>query len=214
MVANTVRILVVDDFELVRRTLCERLAREPGFLVVDSAGSVDEARTKALAHAPDVILMDIDLNRVESLPLTLELSAALPATRILMLSALFHDRYIDFVLQHNLAGYVSKQSALDKLLEAVKVVANGGQYYSRDVRERLIEERAGALRTPLAALTPRQREILVHIANGRSKKDVATELRVSVKTVETHCEMMMKKLGLHDRVNLTRYAIREGLLPV
>lgn len=214
---NRIRVLVVDDHEMVRLTLCERLEREPDVIVVGSAGTPDEAVRLALEHQPNVALLDIDLNGQPSLEATQRIRAGCPSTRLIFVSAFTHDRYIDFALEIGASGFVSKREKLDALVGAVRAVAVGGRYFSAEVSERVLRQPcsggpAVSARSRYSTLTPRQREILVHIAQGRSKRDIAAQLGITVKTVETHCETMMSRLQVNDRVGLTRYAIREGLV--
>jgi len=211
-----VRVLVVDDHELVRCAFCERLSRERRFEVVNSAGDVLSAMVHLQRYRPDVILLDINLGDTDSLDFVRQAQTAAPATRVILVSALVYDRYIDQAMELGVRGYVSKREPMEVLIEAIDTVARGAAYYSAEVRRRLVPTRAGSrgqrLRSRGASLTPRQRQILALIADGRSKIEVADQLGVSVKTVETHCEMMMRRLQVSDRVELARFAIREGLL--
>jgi DNA-binding NarL/FixJ family response regulator len=215
--AKRIRVVVVDYHELVRLTLCVRLVRAPDVVVVGSAGTPDEAVQRAVEHQPNVVLMDIDLNGQTSLDATQRIRESCPTSRLVFVSAFTHDRYIEFAIRIGASGFVSKSEKLDSLVAAVRTVAMGGRYFSADVSQRLLRQpcMSGPAATPrsrYSTLTPRQREILVQIAQGRSKRDIATQLGITVKTVETHCETMMSRLQVNDRVGLTRYAIREGLV--
>jgi DNA-binding NarL/FixJ family response regulator len=213
---STIRVLVVDDHDLVRRSLCDLLDREPDIQVVGSAGEAEDAYTLAVLHQPDIILMDIDLNGTTSLDTTVRIREESPRSRIIFVSAFTHDRYIDFALDVGAFGFISKREAIEGLAAAIRIVATGGRYFSPDVSIRLLRQATGLgpprLRSRLSTLTPRQFEILVLIANGRTKVEIAKSLNITVKTVETHCETMMCRLLVNDRVGLTRYAIRENLV--
>jgi DNA-binding NarL/FixJ family response regulator len=213
-----VRILVVDDHELVRTAICERLARERRFEVVSSAGDEAAALDQMQAHKPEIVLLDINLGETEDLDLVRRARIDFPKSRIVLVSALVYDRFIDEAIELGVRGYVSKREPLDVLIDAIDTVARGGVYYSAEVRHRLVPVRAGSpaqcLQSRGASLTPRQREILRLIADGMSKNDVAAQLGVGVCTIETHCEAMMRRLKLRNRIELTRFAIREGLSEV
>jgi DNA-binding NarL/FixJ family response regulator len=211
-----VNILIVDDHALVRAALAERLAREPGFCVLPSAADADTARQLIACHQPDVILMDIDLAGSESLAVTGELLGNGCPARIIFVTGLIYDRYIDFALERGVRGFVSKGDSPDVLVTAVRAVMRDQVFYSAEVRRRIAPTTpAGGhatIRTRGAVLTPRQRQILGHIAQGKSKSQMAYQIGVSVKTVETHCQLLMDRLGLRDRVALARFAIRERLI--
>lgn len=212
-----IRIMVVDDHDLVRRTLCDRLGREIGFEVVAEAATVEEALCYTHTHDPGIVLMDIDLGDMTGLAATLRIAALKPQAGIIFVSAFVNDRYLEFAVRSHTHGYVTKQESLSVLIEAIRAVAAGGRFFSPRVRERLVANDKGAgtscgLQPRSALLSPRQRQILAHVAQGRSKKEIAGLLYVSIKTVEAHCETLMRRLGLHDRVGLARYAIREEII--
>ncbi|MCB9851360.1 MAG: response regulator transcription factor [Phycisphaerales bacterium] len=212
---NSLRILIVDDHGLVRTALNDRLAREPGIEIVGVAATGPEAMVLAQKHRPDIALLDIDLGGVESLSIAHWMLAGAPRTRVIFVSAHLYDRYLDFALDAGVQGFVSKNEPVSTLIAAIHAVARDATYFSPQVRERLMPPTPGDnanLRTRSAALTPRQREILGQIAMGRAKTDIAYRLGISVKTIETHCEMIMDKLHVHDRVELARLAIREGII--
>jgi two-component system response regulator NreC len=215
MVRAATQILIVDDHVLVRSTMADRLARERGFNVVATTGSPSEVFELVYRLHPDLVLMDIDLDGTESLPLTRQVIQRIPQSRVILVSALIYDRYVDFALENGVRGYVCKDESIDTLIRAVRAVQRGELFYSDRVRARLVPKRKSAdcdeVRSRSASLTDRQREILRQIAQGRSKSEVAANLQVSVKTVETHCEMMMRRLLVNNRVDLARLAIRENM---
>jgi DNA-binding NarL/FixJ family response regulator len=214
--ARPIRVLLADDHTLVRESLSERLNREPDITVVAKAPDADQAIVMAKAHTPDVVLMDIDMPGLICFDAAERIMALLPSARIVFLSAFFNDRYIEQALRIRARGYVTKREPPECVIAAVRQVVDGGVYFSDDVRSRMIVDdqevhlaQAGMTRS--STLTPRELEVLRYIARGMSKKEIATTMSISVKTIENHCGSLMTKLEIHDRVALARYAIREGL---
>ncbi|HPF69922.1 MAG TPA: response regulator transcription factor [Candidatus Krumholzibacteria bacterium] len=215
--SGPVRILLADDHVFVCELLKVRLHDEPGLRVVHAAGDTDRALQAARALAPDVAVLDIDMPGPPVFGVIEKLRAERPALRVMLLSAFVSDHHVQQALDVGAAGYVVKTEPLDVIVEAVRTVAGGGVYFSPDVKERIVVERSGpvlrcAAGTRLALLTPREREVLAAIARGLAKKQVAELLSISVKTVDRHCVQLMEKLQIHDRVDLARFAIREGIV--
>jgi DNA-binding NarL/FixJ family response regulator len=214
--SEAIRILVVDDHALVRGALCEHLQREPGLVVVGTAGTADEAITKAVECGPDIVLMDIDMPGMNCFNAARTIQSLRSDCRIVFLSAFTHDRYIEQALAAKARGYLTKREPPDAVVAAIREVASGGAHFSDEVRSRiLIDQRgatlAGESRSRVSFLTAREIEILQYVARGLSKKEIAATAHLSVKTVDRHCANLMDKLDIHDRVELARFAIREGL---
>lgn len=210
------RILLVDDHELVRTAIAGAIARLVGFEVVGQAASADEAMALALDLRPDLVLMDVDMPGVICFEAVARLRARMPELRVIFLSAYFHDHHIEGALRVGARGYVVKGGPLEVLFDALRAVSEGGEYYSREVRERLAfdGERprlAEKTETRASTLSPREVDVLRYVARGLSKKEIARTMGLSVKTIEHHSASVMRKLDIHDRVELTRFAIREGL---
>ncbi len=213
---RAIRVLLADDHMLVRDVLSERLNREPGITVVAKAVDAEQAVNLSGTHRPDVVLMDIDMPGLICFDAAERIMTLLPATRIVFLSAFFNDRYIEQALRIKARGYVTKREPPEVVIAAVRQVAAGGVFFSDDVRARMIVDvddvrLADEPTTRNSTLTPRELEVLRYIARGLSKKEIASTMSISVKTIENHCGSLMTKLGIHDRVVLARYAIREGL---
>lgn len=211
-----IRILVVDDHALVRGALSERLEREPAFSVVDTASDADEAISKAIASHPDVILMDIDMPGLICFDAARRIMALQPEVRIIFLSAFLHDHYIDQALRAKASGYLTKSEPPETVVRAIREVASGGAFFSDEVQARIMVDKTGAnlgttCTTLAATLTGRETETLRYIARGMAKKEIAETMGISIKTVDRHAANLMAKLDIHDRVALSRYAIREGL---
>ncbi|MEL7474160.1 MAG: response regulator transcription factor [Planctomycetota bacterium] len=214
--APAVRVLLVDDHAMVRQALSERLEREPGLTVVGTASEGDEALEMAGETRPEVVCLDIDMPGRLCFDVARDLMATYDGLRVLFVSAFFHDSYIEDALRVRAHGYVTKGQSLGQIVHAVKEVAAGRMYFSDDVRDRLVVDSSGvrlgaSSTTRLATLTQREREVLRYIARGLSKKDIAAMMGLSVKTIENHTANLMIKLKIHDRVELARFAIREGL---
>jgi DNA-binding NarL/FixJ family response regulator len=208
--ARPARVLLVDDHELVRSALAGAIEGLEGFVVCAQAGRAEEAIALAVEARPDVLVMDIDMPGMICFDAVARIRARRPELRVIFLSAFFNDRYIEEALRVGAAGYVVKGGPLSVLFDALRAVAAGGDYFSAEVRARI----AGPGRetgTRASTLTERQVEVLRYVARGLSKKEIARTMGLSVKTVEHHCGNVMDKLGIHDRVELARFAIREGL---
>jgi DNA-binding NarL/FixJ family response regulator len=213
---DAIKILVVDDHALVRGALCEHLQREPGLAVVATAATADEAITKTVECCPDVVLMDIDMPGMNCFNAARTIQSLRAETRIVFLSAFTHDRYIEQALEAKARGYLTKREPPEAVVAAIREVASGGAHFSEEVRSRIIIDDRGAKlasesKSRASALTTREIEILQYVARGLSKKEIAATAHLSVKTVDRHCANLMDKLDIHDRVELARFAIREGL---
>jgi len=213
---SSLKILLVDDHALLRESLGQMLESEEHFLVVGAAADAEQAIEIALDMAPDIILMDIDMPGVICFDAARRINSLCPKTRIIFLSAFFHDRYIQQALDVKARGYLTKSEPLSKIIHAIKQVAAGRVYFSDQVRSSIIVDTVGvrlanADCTRASLLSSREVEVLRYVAQGLSKKDIARTMHISVKTVEGHTHKVMSKLDIHDRVELARYAIREGL---
>jgi two-component system response regulator NreC len=222
--SENIRVLVVDDHPLVREGIRHVLNEGSGLEVTAEAASGEEALRLAQSHRPDVILLDISMPGESGLKVAAKLRSCVPEARILILS--MHD-HAEFVLgavsvlgavRAGVHGYVLKDSLPVDLRQAVRTVYGGEEFFSPPVARRLSAALRGevpvdAKRQRIESLTKREREVLVHVAMGRSNKEVAVELGISVRTVETHRENLMRKLDIHSVAELTRLALKTGLVP-
>jgi DNA-binding NarL/FixJ family response regulator len=213
---RTITVLLADDHALVRESLGNWLREAADIRIVGEVGSADEAVAVAVRERPDVVLMDIDMPGLLAFDAVRTIRTRCPNTRIIVLSGFFHDRYIEEALSAEASGYITKGESADAVVRAVRAVANGGTYFSPEVQARIVVDTHGARlaaegSTRASTLTPRELEVLRYIARGLSKKDIASIMHLSVKTVDNHSTSLMTKLNIHDRVELARYAIREGL---
>lgn len=213
---SPIRIVLVDDHALVRESLSQMLAGEPDFQIVRTANNAEDAIRAAFETKPDIMLMDIDMPGLICFDAADQILRMVDNVRIIFLSAFFHDHYIEQALRVKARGYITKSEPPQKVIEAVRQVASGRVYFSPEVRSRIIAgdgevKLAGSEQTRAATLSDREVEVLRYLARGLSKKEIATTMHVSVKTVEGHAQKVMDKLDIHDRVELARFAIREGL---
>ncbi len=210
------RILLADDHALVRRGLSLILDAEPDLTVVAEAGDGAEALDLAATRGVDLAILDIAMPRMTGLQAAREMSRRTPGVRILMLSMHDNEQYLFEALKAGACGYVLKSVADRDLVEACRAAMRGEPFLYPGAVTALIRDylqrnqhRGGLLES---LLTPREEEIVKLIAEGHSSKDIADTLVISVKTVERHRANILQKLGLHDRLELTRFAIRAGLV--
>jgi DNA-binding NarL/FixJ family response regulator len=209
-------ILIADDHTLVRDMLTKRLDAEPDLQVVASVSNAAEAVGAAIHTIPDLILMDVDMPGLACFEAIQNIKVRCPDVRVLFLSAFTNDRYIDQALAVQASGYMTKEEPPEVIVHAIRTVLGGAVYFSPKIQSRLIIDAQGIrlarqVQTRSSILTPREIEVLRYLARGLSKKEIARTINLSVKTVDTHSANLMSKLDIHDRVELARFAIREGL---
>ena len=210
------RILLADDHAMVRRGLRLVLDAEPDLEVVAEAGDGAEAVDVALAEEPHLAILDVSMPRLTGLQAAQDLSRRLPDMRILMLSMHDNERYFFEALRAGASGYVLKASADRDLVEACRATMRGEPFLYPKATSALIRDHLERLRDGDAVgrdpLTPRESEIVKLIAEGHTSREIAATLVISENTVERHRANVLEKLGMRDRVELTRYAIRIGLV--
>jgi len=210
------RILLADDHEVVRRGLRMVLDSAPDLEVVAEAGDGAEAIAMARAHTVDLAVLDVAMPRMTGLQAARELSALQPDLRILMLTMYDNEQYFFEALKAGACGYVLKSVADRDLVDACRAAMRGEPFLypgavTALIRNYLDRARSGD-EVPDRVLTAREEEILKLVAEGHSSKEIAEMLFISVKTVQRHRANLLHKLGLRDRLELTRYAIRAGLI--
>ncbi len=214
--AGVTRVLLADDHALVRRGVRLILENEPDLTVVAEAGDGREALALSRVIDVDLAVLDVAMPGLTGLQAAREMSRRSPSPRILLLSMYDNDQYFFEALKAGACGYVLKSVADRDLVEACRAAMRGEPFIYPDaltalMREHLQRARRGE-RLPGNLLTPREEEVVKLIAEGRSSKDIAALLVISVKTVERHRANVLQKLELRDRTQLTRYAIRAGLI--
>ena len=213
----TTRLLLVDDHAVVRSGLRMMLGTQQDVEIVGEAGSAAQALEATALFKPDVILMDIGLPDKTGIEATREIKARFPNVAIVALTIHEDEEYFFQMLAAGAAGYVPKRAAPDELITAIRAAANGEVYLYPSmakmlVRDYLSAEHPAEEKINLDGLTDREHEVLTHLAEGASNNEIASSLVISPKTVERHRENIMRKLNLHSRSDLVRYAIRKGII--
>jgi DNA-binding NarL/FixJ family response regulator len=210
---NPIRILLADDHAVVRQGFRAILSQQADMVIVGEAGNGREVLTLAGQTTPDLIVMDVAMPELNGIEATRRLTSMLPHVRILALSMHKDSIYVREMLKAGAKGYLLKDSGEHDLLEAVRALARGGEYISPSVQSALFSSgRQGGGTTPLDQLTSREREVLQLIAEGKTNKEVATLLNISVFTVDAHRGRIMEKLNVHNVNELVRFAVRNGLI--
>jgi DNA-binding NarL/FixJ family response regulator len=217
-----IRVILADDHNLVRAGLRALLERLPEVAVVGEAANGREALALIAKERPDLALLDIGMPELNGLDAAARIAREAPRTRLVMLSMHANESYVAQAIRLGVAGYVLKESCADELPVLLRAVMAGETYLSPGVSKTLVDVLkaklaaagggAGELDAAGSVLTPRQREILQLIAEGKSTKEIAGTLELSVKTVETHRTQIMERLDIHEVAGLVRYAIRLGLV--
>jgi DNA-binding NarL/FixJ family response regulator len=210
-----IRVLIVDDHAVVREGIRHVLS-DPDFDVVGEASGGKEAISLARALRPDVVVLDISMPDINGLEAAGQLRLLDPAPSILILSIHDHSEYVRRSIEAGAQGYLRKDSSPRELRNAIRAVHEGGTFFSAPAARHLIDAlaRGGADSGENGdTLTPRERDVLVEIARGFTNKEIAATLGVSVRTVESHRESLLRKLDVRGTAGLTRFAIAAGLLP-
>ena len=212
-----IRLLLADDHAVVRSGLRLLLEAQPDMAIIGEAENGADAIRRAAELAPDVVLMDIEMPGMNGIEATRRIKAQAPATAVLALTMYEDDQYFFEMLRAGAAGYVPKRAAPDELVSAIRAVSRGevflypslaGRLVQDYLQRRSVEEQA----PPADELTPREQEVLTLIAQGLSNNEISDQLVISAKTVDRHRENIMRKLNLHNRVDLVKYALRKGLI--
>lgn len=199
------RLLIVDDHALVRAGLRARLALEPGIAGVDEAGSGEEALERLAAEAPDLLLVDISMRGMNGIELLRRVREQHPAVRTIVLSMFNHREYVIAAVRAGARGYVLKDGPLDEIVDAVQAVWRGGRWWSRPVADLVLGVPASE-----PQITEREREVMLMLAHGASNRQVAAELAISVRTVESHRFNLRRKLGVDSASELLKLAVAYG----
>lgn len=208
------RIILADDHMMIRQGLRSLIGRQDGMEVIAEASDGRQAVELAHQLKPDVIVMDISMPNLNGIEATRRILGESPATRIIALSMHADSEFVTRMIEAGARGYMLKDCAFEELIAAIHTVLSGRSFMSPGIAAAAggqARAPAAPTRTALSSLTPREREVLQLIAEGKSTKRVAADLAVSVKTVETHRHNIMEKLGIHTVAELTKYAIRQGL---
>ena len=213
---NSIRVLIADDHALVRAGIRALVERIDDVVVVGEAGKGSEALELVRELSPDLILLDITMPDGNGFDVLDQVTKLYPEIRVIVLTVHEAGEYALRAVREGAAGYLPKSAASIELEQAIQTVIRGERYISPETAQNTIFEvtNRATKRDLLATLSPRQREVLRLIAEGKTTKQIAQVLEISVKTVETHRAQLMERLGIHDVAGLVRYAIIVGLIEV
>jgi two-component system response regulator NreC len=206
-----IRVVLADDHVLVRQSLKSLLERE-GFKVVGEASDGHEAIRRVNSMHPDIAVVDISMPIVNGVDVARELRRSSPTTKSILLTQHSEGEYIFEALEVGVKGYVLKSQAVGDLVQAIKQVSRGQPYFSPGVSGALVEAFHSKSERRRDVLTARERQVIRLIAEGKSTKDVASLLGISIKTAESHRTALMKKLNIHEVASLVLYAVRRGIV--
>ena len=214
-----IRVLIADDHTLVRQGIRLLLETQPDLQVVGEAGDGLEAMRLASELKPDVVLMDIAMPAVDGLEATRQIKRVQPQAQVLALTMYEDEDYFFKILAAGAAGYVLKRAAASDLISALHVVSRGEVFLYPAIAKKLVADYVSRMKAPgtqvdsaLNTLTPREHEVLALIADGLSNREIADRLVVSLSTIQSHYAHIGRKLNLHNRTELVKYAIRHGLI--
>jgi len=208
------RILLADDHKIMRDGLCSMLAKEEGVEVIGESENGRTAVELAQALKPDVVIMDIGMPDLNGIEATRQIVADAPRVKVLALSIHADRRYVMSMLRAGASGYLLKECAFEELVHAVRAVVANRTYMSPAIADIVVDSVRHPSQDEIPAdsvLTAKEREVLQLLAEGMTTKEIASQLQVSAKTVETHRQHIMNKLDVHSVAELTKYAVREGL---
>jgi len=205
------RILLADDHALIRQGL-RALLEKQGFQVVAEASNGQEALRSAEKTQPDVAIIDINMPLLNGVDAARELKKSSPKTKVMLLTQHDEDQYVAASLRAGVRGYVLKSQAADDLVHAIQEVCRGSVYLSPNISGAVVDAYLSRTDDSPDPLSGRERQVLQLVGEGKSTKDIAVHMGISVKTAESHRARLMKKLDIHETASLVRYAIRHGLI--
>ncbi len=206
-----IRVVLADDHALVRQSLKSLLERE-GFQIVAEASDGQEALRHVQSLRPDIAVMDISMPTLNGLEAARQLNLSNPQTKTILLTQHDEEQYLSEALEAGVKGYVLKSQVANDLIQALRQVSRGEVYLSPGVSGAIMEAYRSKAHKPKDPLTGRERQVLQLIAEGKSTKDVASLLGISVKTAESHRTRLMQKLDIHETASLVLYAVRRGIV--
>jgi len=215
---NKITVLLADDHDIVLEGLRMLLSLENDMKVISEAKTGREAMRMAQKLHPNVVVMDIAMPTLNGLEATRQILKAVPATKVLVLSAHSDDAYVDQFIALGASGYINKQSTMQVLAKAIREVHKGKIFFGPSISKRLHDRNRtslngkGQIKKKNVLLSAREVEVLQLIAEGMANKQIASELEISIKTIEKHRQHLMEKLNIHDTAGLTRYAISTGII--
>jgi two-component system, NarL family, response regulator NreC len=205
------RIVLADDHVLVRQGLKSLLEREHFQVMAEASDGQDAVRLIEM-HQPDIAILDISMPTLNGIDAARGLSRSVPKTKVILLTQHEEEQYIHEALEAGVKGYVLKNQVANDLIQAIRQVGRGEFYLSPGISRAVMEAYRNKSERPADPLTTRERQVLQLIAEGKSTKDTASVLGISVKTAESHRMRLMQKLNIHETASLVRYAVRRGLI--
>jgi DNA-binding NarL/FixJ family response regulator len=206
-----IRILLADDHQIVRQGL-KALLEQEGFKVVGEAGNGHEATKLAQELGPDVAVLDLAMPLMNGIGAAKAIGQVSPSTKIIVLTMHTEAQYVLEALRTGIRGYVLKSRAASELVQAIHEVSRGSTFLSSDISDTVVDAYLNKVDMPNDSLSPRELQVLQLVAEGKTTKEVAVLLNISVKTAESHRTRIMEKLDVHETASLVRYAIRRGLV--
>jgi DNA-binding NarL/FixJ family response regulator len=211
-----IKLIILDDHQLIRDGIKALLSGSDQIEIITEAASAEEFIQKLRFHSPDIALVDISLPGISGIKLTQQLSVSHPGIKVLILSMHLNEEYISNAMKAGAKGYLPKNTTREELISAIRTVAEGGRYLGKEVSEVIT---SGFLRRSTSgipgeneALSRRETEILKLTAEGLGNKEISDKLFISIRTVESHKNHIMQKLGLKSAVDMVRYAIKHGIV--
>jgi DNA-binding NarL/FixJ family response regulator len=208
------RVLLADDHPVIRHGIAACLNNHENLEVVGEASDGKETLRKAKELSPDIILMDIDMPHTNGLAVTEMLRKELPQIKVLILSMSNSATFVPRILQSGARGYIAKDAPTEELVKAIETVQRGDTYFGEDVAQIALKQFMGGNSAGASnrELSPRERDVLIGIAKGLSNKEIASQLNIGTRTVETHRDNLMRKLDIRSVGGLTKYALANGLV--
>lgn len=209
---QTISVFLADDHTVVRQALAEMIARESGFRIVGQCGEGLKVSEQVLAVKPDVLVLDITMPGLNGLDVCREITRKMRKLAVLILSMHDNEEFVARALENGASGYLMKEADNDQLLEALRTVARGELYLAPGISRNVLQRLGRSGEDAYERLTTRERQVLQLIAEGKTNRDVAKELGLAVKTIDTHRTRLMHKLNIHDQTTLVKYALRKGIV--
>jgi two-component system nitrate/nitrite response regulator NarL len=206
------KVLVVDDHPVVCAGVIDLLSCHDWLVVVGQANDGQEGLSKARKLLPDLVVVDINMPKLDGLTLMKSLRAELPQTKVIVLSMHAPEHLAQHIIQSGARGYVCKKVASDDLVTALETVAAGGTFFDATFSQIVLRQLSHNSEKPELWISPREREVLVGIADGLSNKEIATRLNIGVRTVDTHRERLIRRLNIRSTAGLTKFALQHGLV--
>lgn len=208
----TIQVLVADDHDLVRMGIVRMLGDDPEIQVIAEANCGETTISRTKQHKPDVVLLDVNMPNVSGVEATKRIKQFDDNIKILAVSSLTAEPYPSLLLKAGVSGYITKGTPIDEMIKAIKKVHGGGNYFSHEIADALAKNVLDDHKNPLDSLSEREKQVLIMVVNCQSTQEIADQLFVSVKTVNTYRYRIFEKLGVDSDVKLTHLAMRYGLI--